>query len=127
MSETKKQFDLMAQVKSDTTLDQLKEVISQLLLPEDEEVLGGKEKAVAKVADSIAYFGAFAPAPATLNYLAFQNTSAFGLPEKEAKRLFEINKRIGALKHEPKPGVRGEERVSVSEKLVMIAKEQWLT
>ena len=125
MPETKDQpQDLMSLITPDTTAEQLVQIVGGLLTPADEQALGGKELASTKVADSIAYLGAFVPAPATFDKSAFFDTSAFGLPKSEAERLWDIDKRIGVLKDESKVG---EGRVSVSPELVNTARKQFLS
>jgi len=107
-----------------TNAEQLAQIVSNLLTPEDKQILGGKEAASTRVADSVAYLGAFAPSPATFDKAAFFAISAFGLSEPEAERLWEIDKRIGVLKDESSVG---QGRVSVSSELVNAAKTQFLT
>lgn len=125
MSEAKETpQNLMTLITHQTNAEQLAQIVGNLLTPEDEQILGGKVAASTKVADSIAYLGAFVPAPATFDKGAFFAISAFGLSEQEAEKLWEIDKRIGVLKEET---TVGEGRVSVSSELVNAAKNQFLT
>ncbi len=105
-----------------TSFDELIGMVDGMITPEDREILG--VEAVQKIADSIAYLGAFVPAPATFDKKAFFMTTTLDLPEKEAERIWRINKRFGILKDESNvdPG-----RVSVSTELVQIAKTNFLT
>mgnify|MGYP003395681095 CR=1 FL=1 len=114
---------LMDLVTPETDGEKLKELVSQFITPEDEEVLGGKDVAVTKVADSVAYMGPFAPSPATFDESAFSATAAFDLPPTEAKRLLEINRRMGVIEDAPNQP----RRFTVSEKVVNAAKNQFLT
>lgn len=117
--------NLMKLITPETDESQLRDIVAKFLTPEDVQMLGGKEAAAQKVADSIAYLGAFAPEPATFDEHAFSMTSTFGLPKEEAKRILEIDGRIGVYKTENKK-FREETRFSVSKEQVKIYK-QFLT
>lgn len=78
-----------------------------------------------KVADSIAYLGAFAPEPGSFDQWAFSEICARGLSTDEQVRLWIIDRRLGILKDEPPSKIDGSERVSVSAFLVKTAKEQF--
>lgn len=119
----KPQPKLIELVTPDTREPELKEIVSQFITPEDEEVLGGKEEAIQKVADGVAYLGPFAPAPATFDAQAFNRTAAFGLPEEQQKKLLELCKKMGVIDDiKDQPG-----RMSVSKEIVEAAKNQFLT
>lgn len=75
------------------------------------------------MADSIAYLGAFAPAPATLDDETFFMTATLGLPKDEALKILEIDKRIGVLQDE---SAKAPGRMSVSPELVKAARDQFL-
>lgn len=114
---------LMDLVTPETDESKLKELVSQFITTEDEKILGGRDHAITKVADSVAYLGAFAPSPATFDYVAFSVTAALDLPQVEARKLIEINRRMGVIEDvASQPG-----RFTVSEKVVNAAQNQFLT
>ncbi len=117
-----KDQNILELITPQTDYDMLVDIVSNALTPEDEEVLGGKKEAARKVAESITYLGVFAPYPADFDEKAFLIVSVPDLPEDEGKRLFQIDKRIGAINEEP--GKVG--RVSISPEFVAIVQKQFL-
>lgn len=124
MSEAKDQPQkLMDLVTPQTTFNDLLGLVKQFINPEEEKFLGGGETAAQKVADSIAYLGAFVPAPATLDEEAFFMTATLDLPKEEALKILEIDRRIGVLQDESAKELG---RMSVSPEVVKAARDQFL-
>lgn len=119
--EKKEKINIMELITPETDESQLREIVEKLLTPDDMQMLGGKEAAAQKVVDSIAYLGVFASEPATFDELAFDRTATLGLPKNEAKRILEIDGRIGVYKTEAEK-FRGEKRFSISEEQANIYK-----
>lgn len=103
--------ELAQMITPNTTEDEFVEMLAGFITSEDEEVLGKKEMAARKLAESLPALGVFAPAPATLDVESFKGVVTFGMSEEESLKIFEIAKRMGVLKDEPNVG-KG--RVSVS-------------
>ena len=107
-----KKFDQIFAVG--TTPDQFPDIVKPFLTPEDIQALGGDSDLVAqKISDSIAYLGAFAPAPATFDKGAFMATAGFDYPAIEAERILSIAQRLGVIQSEPN------ERLSISQSMAV--------
>jgi hypothetical protein len=103
----------------------LREIVQQFITPEDEEVLGGKEEATKKVAESVAYLGVFIPLPATFDEEAYQTVICSGLSNDEGQRLFEISRRMGAIQ-DAGQGFNGVDIFSITPELKNFAESQFL-
>lgn len=117
MSEKKDNLKLMSLINQETTPEQLVDIVGQFITEEDLKVFGDKDSASQLVADSIAYLGVFAPYPATFSKESFLNTSTLGLPQDQAEKIWEIDKRIGVFKDESSVE---KDRVSISEEQASI-------
>lgn len=119
--QTQKIIDL---VTPETTFEELKQLVSRFIIPEDLRGFGsGKENLVGLVADSIAYLGAFASAPATFDEKAFFDTATLGWSETVGRKILEIDKRMGIMQDEPSAGPG---RMSVTAEMIKMA-NQFLT